>query len=99
MNASDSIRPMPRARQEINAIIERLNALRSDIDSMNAVVDQVNAPPLLPCAKNSHTIQNSQDGSAQSTIKEEEKRIQHLQTRIKQLKARVCCVVIYSVLI
>ncbi|EJD03261.1 uncharacterized protein FOMMEDRAFT_146881 [Fomitiporia mediterranea MF3/22] len=67
-----SIRPMPRARQEVVAIIERLNSIRSDIASLNETTDHKTEP----------------DSQPEPTIHDEEKRIQELNMRIKQLKAR-----------
>ncbi|THH08150.1 hypothetical protein EW145_g2897 [Phellinidium pouzarii] len=67
-----SIRPMPRARQEVESIIERLRVLRNEIAQLNSAVDQ-----------------SAQSGIVtEPTARDEEKRIQELHFKIKQMKAR-----------
>ncbi|TDL26126.1 hypothetical protein BD410DRAFT_566984 [Rickenella mellea] len=68
-----SIRAMPRARQEIVSIIQQLDALRGSIEMCQETLEQhARAGPSSP----------------KSAANEEERRIRELQTRIKQLKAR-----------
>ncbi|KAI5118064.1 hypothetical protein M0805_006327 [Coniferiporia weirii] len=67
-----SIRPMPRARQEVESIIERLNVLRNEISQLSAAADQ----------------SDETGAAAVPTARDEEKRINELNLRIKQMKAR-----------
>ncbi|KAL5485000.1 hypothetical protein ACEPAI_7642 [Sanghuangporus weigelae] len=68
-----SIRPMPKARQEVEAIIEHLKLVRNEIEQLSEVADQSAGPASQPV----------------TTLRDEEKRIQELHVRIKQMKARI----------
>ncbi|KAF8160995.1 hypothetical protein B0H34DRAFT_795838 [Crassisporium funariophilum] len=68
------IRPMPRAYDQIVAILNRLNAVRANIDSLSATLEQAattdDAPPL------------------KTRIELEEKRIKDLQARMAELSKK-----------
>ncbi|KAL5523982.1 hypothetical protein ACEPAG_8155 [Sanghuangporus baumii] len=68
-----SIRPMPKARQEVEAIIEHLKLIRNEIEQLSEAADQSTEPASQPV----------------TTLRDEEKRIQELHVRIKQMKARI----------
>lgn len=84
---------MPRARQEVESILERLSSLRSEITQITEAVESVSI--CLFYAQNcqthyDYTQQTIQaTAPAEPTARDEEKRIQELNLRIKQMKARV----------
>jgi hypothetical protein len=71
------IRPMPRVRSQVVAMLEHLRELREEIHSLTNSLKNMEA---------SEHISDSQ--SPKSLVAKEEKRIQDLQTRITQLRKR-----------
>ena len=82
---------MPKARQEVEAIMERLKLVRSEIEQLSEAAEQVSLYFAFPRSRGlSHAAQKVKPASQPSTtIPEEEKRIQELHLKIKQMKARV----------
>ncbi|KAH7923946.1 hypothetical protein BV22DRAFT_1014298 [Leucogyrophana mollusca] len=68
-----SIRPMPRARSQVLAIIEQLDDMRDNIRRLNETLQQVTStgPTSVPISRN---------------VSDEENRIQYLQDRLRELR-------------
>ncbi|VDB89248.1 unnamed protein product [Peniophora sp. CBMAI 1063] len=72
-----SIRPMPRARGQVVAMLEQLEEIRADIHSLNDALRQANAGGA------------SRDGpSAHDLVEKEKRRIQELQAQVKEMQQR-----------
>ncbi|KZV61760.1 hypothetical protein PENSPDRAFT_643007 [Peniophora sp. CONT] len=72
-----SIRPMPRARAQVVAMLEQLEEIRVDIHSLNDALRQANAGG------------SSKDGaSAHDVVEKEKRRIQELQNQVKEMQQR-----------
>ncbi|TFY66225.1 hypothetical protein EVG20_g4860 [Dentipellis fragilis] len=73
-----TIRPMPRARSQVTAILEQLHDLRANIQSLNASFEQAKhaAPP------------GDRPQSPKTLANEEEQHIKELHVRLEQLKKR-----------
>ncbi|KAA1474250.1 hypothetical protein DENSPDRAFT_882650 [Dentipellis sp. KUC8613] len=73
-----TIRPMPRARSQVNAILEQLHDLRTNIQTLNASLEQAKrAAP-----------QGERPQSPKTLANEEEEHIKELHIRLEQLKKR-----------
>jgi hypothetical protein len=91
---SQSIRPMPRARSQVVAVIDQLATTRESIKSLDqSLTERVSdfCPILsgVACLKINQGSSNAAPLSPKSQATVEEKRIQELQAKITQLKKRV----------
>ncbi|KAL4253499.1 hypothetical protein ABKN59_002089 [Abortiporus biennis] len=73
----DSIRPMPRAVEQAENILERLVAVRENINNLNEMLHQLSSDD-----------PNERPRSPKSMVKEEETRIREIQSDIADLKKR-----------